>query len=315
MGTDNDSNVHPSVDECLRSLDPGPEFEPDLYLARARLRERHGGPRRPAARAARLVVLGVVGVSMLALPWTRAFAQRLWDRLTVSRVEIVQITGRNVPDEVAAMFTFDDREPVEPLEVASVAQASRLAGFVPALPAPTVLPGVPRLGVVVSESMSSRPVNVATLRAAVRMAGFGDVTVPDTWDAARLTVEGGPAIVASYVEASVDVIQARPFRMNVPPAIPLEEFMQLGFRLFGRDQKAARTLAREIVTNPAVVFHFPEHHRVREVRLRAGRGIVVGDEEGICFFWSTPDRLFIVSAPPMSDADLITLADSFRPTS
>ncbi len=313
MGNDNDSNVQPSVDECLRSLEPGAEFDPDLSAARARLRERHGGSRRRAPRASRLVAFGAVGVLILSLPWTRAFAQRLWDRLTVSRVEIVQITGRDVPDEVAAMFTFDDREHIEPVAVADVTHASRVAGFIPALPAPSVVPGHPRLGVMLTERMSSRPVDVPRLRAALRTAGLGDVRVPDAWDTARLTVEGGPAIVASYDEASLSVIQARPFRMNVPPAIPLEEFMQLGFRLFGRDPQAARTLAREIVANPAVVFHFPEHHRVREVRLRAGRGIVVGDEEGICFFWSTPDRLFIVSAPPMSDEELVALADSFRP--
>jgi hypothetical protein len=166
--------------------------------------------------------------------------------------------------------------------------------------------------VVLTERLSSRPVEVTTLRAAVQSAGLADVAVPDAWDAARLTVEGGPAVVASYDDASVEVIQARAFRMNVPPSLPLEEFMQLGFRLFGRDQKAARTLAREIAANPAVVFHFPEHHRVREVRLRAGRGIVVGDREGICFFWNTADRLFIVSAPPLSDGDLVMLADSFQ---
>ena len=250
---------------------------------------------------------------MLALPWTRAFADRLWDRLTVSRVEVVQISGRDVAPEVAAMFTFEDREPLEPLEVADVAEASRVAGFVPALPAPAALAGRPRLGVVLTEMLSSRPVDVARLRAAVQSAGFADVAVPDAWDSARLTVEGGPAVVASYVDASVQVIQARAFRMNVPPSLPLEEFMQLGFRLFGRDQKAARALAREIAANPAVVFHFPEHHRVREVRLRAGRGIVVADVEGICFFWNTVERVFIVSAPPMSDANLIALADSFRP--
>jgi len=315
MGNHNESPVDPAVDDRLRSLEPGPEFEPDLNAARARLRERQLASKRSARRVSRLAVLAAVGVATLALPWTRAFAQRLWDSLTVSRIEIVQISGRDLPPEVAAMFTFEDAGRQEPLQMASVTDASRAAGFMPALPAPTVLRGKPRLAVVLTESLSSRPVDVPRLRAAVRLAGFADVTVPDAWDTGRLTVEGGPAIVASYDEASVEVIQARPFRMNVPPAIPLEDFMQLGFRLFGRDQKAARALAREIVANPAVVFHFPEHHRVREVRLAAGRGIVVGDEEGICFFWSTPDRLFIVSAPPMSDTDLVTLADSFGPAS
>ena len=110
MANDNDSNVHPSVEERLRSLDPGPEFEPDLNAARARLRERRRGSTRSARGVSRLAVLAAVGVVMLGLPWTRTFAERLWDRLTVSRVEIVQISGRDVSPDVAAMFTFEDRD-------------------------------------------------------------------------------------------------------------------------------------------------------------------------------------------------------------
>lgn len=313
MAIDNDSTGRVSVGECLRTLEPPPDFEPDLHAARARLRERHGRSSAPVRRVSRLAALGAVMVVVLALPWTRALAERVWDRLTVSRIQIVQISGRDVPIDVASMFTFDDRDQREPVEVPTVEQAARIAGFMPALPSPNTLPGTPRLSVVMAENMWSRPVDVARLRAAVRTAGLADATVPDAWHGARLVVEGGPAVVASYEERSVEVMQARPFRMNVPAEIPLEEFMRLGFRLFGRSRDDARSLAHEIATNPAVVFHFPEHHHVRDLRLRAGRGVVVGDDEGICFFWNTADRLFIVAGPPMRDADLIALADSFPP--
>jgi len=309
MANDNADPV--SVETSLRSLEPAPDFEPDLRSARARLRERHGRLRRPARRVSRLAAFGVVTVVVLALPWTRAVAQRVWDRLTVGRIQIVQISGRDVPADVAAMFTFEDRDQREPVDVATVEEASRIAGFKPALPAARTLPGTPRLSVVMAGSLWSRPVNVATLRNAVRSAGLADVTVPDAWHGARLVVDGGPTVVATYEQRSVEVMQARPYRMTVPAEIPLEEFMRLGFQLFGRSREDARSLAREIATNPAVVFHFPEHHHVRDIRLRAGRGVVVGDDEGICFFWNTADRLFIVAAPPMSDADLAAFADSF----
>jgi hypothetical protein len=313
MATDNDSTDRPSVDECLRALEPSPDFEPDLHAARARLRERHGRAGAPARRISRLAALGTVTIVVLALPWTRAVAERVWDRLTVNRIQIVQISGRDVPGDVASMFTFEDRDAPEPVEVPTVERASQLAGFVPALPSPSALPGTPRLSVLMAERMWTRPVDVTRLRAAVGAAGLADTTVPDAWHGARLVVEGGPAVVASYETALVEVMQARPFRMNVPAEVPLEAFMRIGFRLFGRSRDDARSLAHEIVTNPAVVFHFPEHHHVRDLRLRDGRGVVVGDDEGICFFWSSADRLFIVAAPPMSDASLIALADSFPP--
>jgi hypothetical protein len=310
MANDKNSQNDFSVDDSLRSLEPSAEFEPDLNAARARLRERQSTSRSPARRMARLVLAGAALVVVLLLPWTRAVAQRLWDRLTVSRIEIVQITGRELSDDVAAMFSFEDRESIAPTPVSSIAEASKLAGFLPALPAPDVLRGKPGLAVLLTGRMSSQPVDVAKLRDAVRSAGLPALTVPEGWHGARLTVEGGPAVIASYPDAGIEVIQSRPFGMNVPAAVPFEEFMRLGFRLFGRSEDDAKTLAREIAANPAVVFHFPKHHRVHEVRLKAGRGVVVTDYEGICFFWNTPDRLFIVSAPRMSDGDLVRLADS-----
>lgn len=113
------------------------------------------------------------------------------------------------------------------------------------------------------------------------------------------------------VRLGIDELRRRSRRQRVERWLPFIRPPQTPDAIFSEAQERTR-VAREIAANPAVVFHFPEHHRVREVQLRAGRGIVVGDEEGICFFWSTLDRLFIVSAPPMSDADLVSLADSFR---
>jgi hypothetical protein len=57
-------------------------------------------------------------------------------------------------------------------------------------------------------------------------------------------------------------------------------------------------------------MHFPEHDQVREVSLRAGRGVLVGDDDGFCFFWNTSDRIYLVAAAKMSAEQAVALANS-----
>src|SRR5688572_3826907 len=79
---------------------------------------------------------------------------------------------------------------------------------------------------------------------------------------------------------------------------------------------AVNTTARlgaRFEANPALVLHFPERAPVRDVALRAGAGIIVGDLDGddpVCFFWNTADRLYIVTASHVSEQDFFSLPRS-----
>ncbi|HZW74178.1 MAG TPA: hypothetical protein VFF43_11560, partial [Caldimonas sp.] len=68
----------------MRSLD-SPQVEPNYDAARGRLRERDASARR--RRRAWTTAAAIVGAILVlaALPWPRAAAQRLWDRLTLVR--------------------------------------------------------------------------------------------------------------------------------------------------------------------------------------------------------------------------------------
>src|SRR3954447_2144159 len=76
-----------------------------------------------------MMAIGMVTVIVFALPWPRATAQRLWDRLTVHRIEIVQISRPNLPESVTGAFTMDEEKRSDPQPVASVEEAERVAGF------------------------------------------------------------------------------------------------------------------------------------------------------------------------------------------
>ena len=313
MAIDNDS-VQPSVDEQLRSLQTPHDITPDLAVARARLRERASLHARRTRRTLRVTAVAVVlAAGVVAIPSTRAAAQRLWDRLTIGRIEVFEITGRPLPTDVAGMFTMEFRGEPALTPASDAADAARIAGFVPALPPAGYLAGTPEFAVIKSDLQTSLPLKRAEVLAALTRAGITDVTVPDEWEGTVLTAEGGPVIMARYPEAGIEIMQLPPIRMNVPPDFPYERFMEIGFRLFGRNPKDAQTLAREIAANPAIFFHFPEREGVREVALHTGRGIIVGgDEDGICFFFNTPDRIFIVAASHLSDEAAVTLANSMQ---
>jgi hypothetical protein len=103
--------------------------------------------------------------------------------------------------------------------------------------------------------------------------------------------------------------------MNTPPGFEFGRFMEMAFRVFGRGADEAKMLGAKFEANPGLVLHFPERAPVRDVALRSGNGIIVGDlnsDELICFFWNTPDRIYIVSATNVSEQTLVALADSMH---
>ena len=217
----------------------------------------------------------------------------------VGRVEVIQGTGGDLPEHVTAPFALEPR-PFERKSVQDAGEAERLAGFRPALPPPGMLQGTPTLSVVTTVTLATRPLKVADIERALATAGVSDLTVPKEWEGTTLVMEAGPVIIANY--DGVEIMQSGPFRMTTPSGFQFGRFMEIAFRAFGRSADEARKLGVTFAANPALVMHFPEHEPVRDVPLRWGRGVFVGDpdgSEGICFFWHTVDRIYIVSAEKM----------------
>jgi hypothetical protein len=310
MAKNNESNESRWVEERLGALETPSEFQTDVAGARVRLREREASAAKRSSRAWTTAVIAAGGLTVLALPWPRAAAQRLWDRLTLRRVEVVQISRKDLPESVTALFTMEDRNRPMPEAVRDLAEAERVAGFRPSLPPPGVLSGTPTLSVMRSLVFTTLPLKTADIERALAAAGISDLTVPREWEGTTLTAEGGPLVVANYPDAMVEVMQSPPFRMSTPPGFRFDRFMEIAFRVFGRSAHDARTLAKEIAANPALVMHFPEHDEVREVSLRSGRGVIVGDDDGFCFFWNTADRIYLVAAAKMSEQQAVALANS-----
>src|SRR5580765_1103500 len=144
MATNNDPNENHWVDERLASLESSP-IEPSHGAARARLRDREASASRSRRAWTTAVAIGAGILLLAALPWPRAAAQRLWDRLTLGRVEVMQVTRRDLPDPSKL---FDGKEESdEAIPVRDAAEAERVAGFRPLLPPALVVSGAPKLTV------------------------------------------------------------------------------------------------------------------------------------------------------------------------
>jgi hypothetical protein len=309
MAKSDDINGRP-IDEYLKSLEARADLQPDASRARARLRDRHVQAARTARRRWIAVSVTVVTCGLLALPWPRAAAQRLLKQLSLNRVEVVDVGRADLPDSVPKIFTMEpgpwNEEPAASLEA-----AVRRAGFRPLLP-PTGTWGSPTLTTIDTVTLSTPTLRVAEIERALAVAGVSGVAVPRDWDGTTLVAEGGPVVVASY--PNLTLIQASPFRMTTPAAFQFGQFMEIGFRVFGRSADEARALGQTLAENPALVMHFPERGPVREVRLQTGgRGLLVGNAQECTFlFWNTNDRLFIVSAEVLTEGQAAELANSVR---
>jgi hypothetical protein len=298
------------VDERLGALTPASEHEPDAVRARARLRARQSAP--PPRRGVWVALAIASCLALLALPWPRAMAHELWNRLLLGRVAVVQVDREDLSEEIAAVFVMEPR-PYEQEPVADAAEAERIAGFRPSLPPAGTVKGTPKLSVVRRSVLETRPLNTADIERALTAAGVSDIAVPKEWEGLTLVAEAGPVVVASYDD--VEIMQSAPFRVNTPPGFQFGRFMEMAFRVFGRSASEAKSLGAKFEANPALVLHFPERAPVRDVALRSGNGIIVGDLDGddlICFFFNTPERIYIVSATNVSERTLVDLADSIR---
>lgn len=301
------------VDERLEALAPG-GFDPDVAAARARLRDRESrstsGPRVLWVAAAAVCLVAVL------LPWPRAAAQRLWDRLMLSHVEVVSVQRPDVPPHVMAFFQMEEQEPMVFEPVATLAEAQRMAGFRASLPAEGVLAGAPALAVVRSARIGTAPMRVDELRALLARMGVTDLEVPADWENAALTVESGPMVVADYPEAGVEVMQAGPLRLTMPPGFALERFMEIAFRVFGRNAEEARRFGGRVAANPPLLMVLTPGHDavVREIVFDRGTGALVGspDGGGMCLFLNLPGRVYFISADRLTEEQALAIARSLE---
>ena len=281
------------VNSRLATLEP--QWQPDFARGRNLLDAGLARPNRSLLWVTAATV-GVLCIAALAIPQTRAFAQQLWYRLVLGRVDVIRVDFSDLPLDIRVTANG------APVAAQDVDDAERKGGFKPHLPSN----GVPRASpdlTVIGLLLAEQTIDVREIETALRNVGAGDVRVPPEWDGVRLRAEVGPIVSANYAD-EVMILQARPIDLSVPSGFPLKHFAEVAFRSFGVTDEEAKTLARKFVDDPAWFLDIPagEVVNIEEVSLRAGPGLLIedfadnGELERVTVLRSTNERIYSVSA-------------------
>jgi hypothetical protein len=117
---------------------------------------------------------------------------------------------------------------------------------------------------------------------------------------------------AWYPDTMLELSQSPPFRLTTPSGFPVARFMEMAFRVFGKSASDARDLGKKFEANPAWLLVFPGHDTVHEVTLRSGPGVLAGGGGGMCFFWSSHDRIFIIGSSKLNESRAVAVANSIQ---
>lgn len=305
--TNSPSDISSWVDASVATLADRPDEVPDPANVLARLRERDAISRyrRRAARWSGLAAAGVVFIA-LANPTTRALAQRFLAAFTATRFDVLSASGSDfdaLPMSVRPLLKYP--HPAE-TPAASLAEATRIAGFVPHLPQ---LLHNPKLSTIDPMTTESR-IHVADLRTALDLARVGDVIVPDDWDGSVVGMQISGGIGARYNNEDVYLAQRLPVTWSTSPDLPLGEVMEVLFRIVGINAAEAADLRNRFAAGPGDFLHVaPRYHlQPREVQLQTGRALLLKGSR-LMLIWSTPDRCYFLSGS-LSEGRIIAIANS-----
>src|SRR5438034_7434706 len=153
-----------------------------------------------------------------------------------------------------------------------------------------------------------------TVSQALRDGTVTNVTMPQDWEAVTIAIERGPGILADYGDFLI--VQAPPLTLNTPSAFPLDQFVEVLFRVVGIDAPDARTLRQKFAANPAMFFPIPIRYEmdIHEVRLNSGSGLLMqnGSKIGdLALVWSTADHIYFLTGG-LTEAQVIELANSIQ---
>ena len=243
-------------------------------------------------------------LAALALPASRAVAQRLWDQAVLGRIQ-VWITDYDGHGAAASFFSPEMQHRPDARPVASLDEVVRLAGFVPRFPL-SVFSASPRYSVT-DEASARLQLRTPAIRYLLARAGGSASDVPDDWNGVTLDVRLGPIAIADY--DGTLLLQSRPFRLIKPADFDLELFYRIAFRSLGLSEQDAGVLSADLGFSPALLTFMPKEdtNLLREFSTPTGTGMMVADVYGkgtIVALWSGHDRIYALFGH--IDDDLVT---------
>jgi hypothetical protein len=230
---------------------------------------------------------------ILALPGPRVSAQILWDRVIVGRIQVMMLDD-DVAGAAAGMFGNEIHGGLETRSVESLEEASRVAGFVPRLPAWDVFPSISPTYTVADTTGRVR-LRTPALRYLLHEAGGSAGEVPDSWNGAVIETRIGPVVIADY--DGILLLQSLPFEVTKPADLDLQQFYWVAFRILGMSPSEAWTRSTELAISPALLMFMPPEDRdlVHPFSTASGTGVMIEGVYGpgkTVAVWSGSERVY-----------------------
>lgn len=244
------------------------------------------------------------------------FAPQSSGRVPLKRFEVIRINPAGIERLPASLRPIlvdpgRDGEPVDSLD-----DAAKRTGFAPRLPEGAALPGLsakPQFGITDPVRQQVK-ISVPDLSAALNQAKIENVAVPQPWDGVILSLEQSSGVLVDYGDFLL--AQAQPLTLNAPAGFPIDQFLEVVFRVVGIDAAAARSIRQKFAANPAAFFPIPTRYDmdIREVRLTSGSGLLLqnADKVGeLALMWSDADRSYFLTGL-LTEAQAIVVANSIK---
>lgn len=318
--------------------EPRPEFARELRerLHRqgpARAAAGAGAPRLGWALAAGLTV--AVAVLGFTVPAVRVSAQAFLDLFRVRNFAAVPVDPARLerlkderldPASVLAGGRPEVlQEPSAPRAVATVAEASALAGFpvrTPSSPAGVTADSI----TVIGAGAVRFAVDGARLQRVFELLDLRDLEVPAGLAGQAITVRTSPTVrqLLHRGQRSVALIQARSPEVELPAGLDLARLGEIGLRVAGLDAGEARRFARSVDWHSTLVVPVPldaasfttvSVHGHQALLVRSG-GRRPDGEPGArradrLLLWSDGDMVYALAGGP-DEVELVEMAESLN---
>ena len=228
--------------------------------------------------------------------------------VALKRFQVVRINPQQsarMPKSLAAIFVdpVPNAEPVDTVE-----EAATRAGFTPRLPKSA---NKPEFGVM-DPVRAEAKISAEELNTALKDATAADVTVPQGWENATISIQQSSGILADYGDFLIT--QSPPMTISGPQAVALDRFMEVVLRIAGVSAADAAAVRQKFSADPAALFPIPIRYNmdVHEVQLNSGPGLVLQNEDKVgqlALAWGTADRTYFLTGF-LSESQVIDLANS-----
>ncbi len=286
----------------------------------------------------------LMAAALLAMPPVRALADQFLHIFRVQDVMFVPVSSEHMAQlesldfDESTLFIGEPKminDPSEPVEVASLQEASDQVGY--SIGEPATMPAVPLSNTIQVRDRATFEfqVNVESAQQLLDLMDIDDVTIPASLGDEPIMVDVPSSVMTRYYGEDYEMmlLQGQSPEVALPEGVDLSELGMAMLRLLGMDEQQAASLSQTVDWTSTLIFPFPaDLDSIRQVTINGSDGLLTqtnssrhhgphGDKQGDGeiipmhkqLYWQDGDRFYVlVSTGQVSNSDMIAAAESVQ---